>query len=410
MRARFVTIGLLCMTLGLSVAAGQGAQDEAAPYLGEWAVTLHDTGSTFEACWLEFERKDGKLDARMLWRWGSVTGVKSVKIVNGEMQWVRPEFWEEKGKSFDTTYHAKLEDGKLVGWVKMPWGELHRFTGVASVDKVDIAGTWICIADDDSEQIERAVALKQDGDEITGTYDDGMTKAEVKNAKLDGNNLAFEISGEDFFVRCKATVEGDRLRGTYVLGTEPGTFSGKRRRTLGEKIVLFDGKDFAGWHSRDPKRAEPKWAIRDGYMYPLSGGTDIVTDQKFQDFIVHVEYCFPKPHGNSGVYVRGRYEVQALDDYGKGLSEHGCGSIYSRVSPTKNITKPQGTWQSLDITLVGHWITVRHNGETIVENAYLEGITGGALDADDNAPGPIMLQAHGEAVQFRNVVITPLLK
>lgn len=410
MRARFVMLGAVAVILGLAVSMPEAAQAEAAPFLGKWAVTLQNTGSTFEACWLKFERKDGSLDARMLWRWGSVTGVKSVKLVDGELQWVRPEYWEEKDKHVDTTYHAKLAGGKLVGWVKNPDGSVHYFTGVPAVEKVDVAGTWICVADEDGDQLERIIALKQNGEKITGTYDDSVTKALVKNAKLDGNNLAFEIIGDDFYVRCKSVVEGNRIRGTYVLGTEAGTFAGKRQRKLGEKIVLFNGKNLAGWRSRDPKRAKPRWAIRDGYMCPLGDGTDIASERKFDDFKLHVEYRLPRKAGNSGIYVRGRYEVQILDDYNKGVTKHGCGSIYSRVSPTANVTKKFDTWQTLDITFVGRWITVVHNGTTIVDNAYLEGITGGALDSDENAPGPIVLQAHGEAINFKVVEIKPLLK
>lgn len=412
MRGRLVTLLVAFAAVGLVVAAApSGQNDPAAPFLGEWSVKLHNTGTTFEACWLKvFRKEDGKLDMRMLWRWGSVTGVKSVKVADGELQWVRPEWWEEKQKSFDTTYRARIENGKLVGSVKMPWGEVQRFSGVPSIDRVDVEGTWICVADEDPDQIERKLILKQDGNKVSGTYDDGELKGKVVGATLEGNKFSFKIEAGDLSASCQAKIKGDYMSGTWETETDFGTFSGRRKRQLGQKIVLFNGKDFTGWHSRDPKRKKPKWAIRDGYMYPLPGATDIVTDRKFDDFILHVEYRLPKKHGNSGVYVRGRYEVQIYDDYGKGVSKHGCCAIYSRVAPTKNVTKPYGTWQTLDITVVDHWITVVHNGVKVIDNAYLEGITGGALDPNENEPGPIMLQAHGEAVNFRNVVLTPLLK
>jgi len=413
MRVRCATLGIAALALALANAPRlQAARDEAAPFLGEWDVQLHNTGTTFEAAWLKFFREGGKLDARMQWRWGGVTGVKSIKITDGELQWVRPEWWEEKQKNVDTTYHARVENGKLVGWVKMPDGTMIRFTGVPSVDKIDVSGKWVGIADEDPDSIERILVLKQKDGKITGTYDDGEVKAQVKNAKLKGNKLSFEISGQDFHVVCDAVVEGDRMRGEYDLDGEIGTFHAKLQLKEGKKIVLLDGTSLKGWRSRDPKRKKPKWGVKDGYIYPLPGATDIVSTEKFQDFLLHVEYRFPpdEPAGNSGIYVRGRYEVQLLDDHGKGVSPHGAGAIYGRVAPIKNVTKPRGTWQTMDIRLVGKWITVIHNGVVVVDHAYLEGITGGALDAHENEPGPIMLQAHGQKINFRRVEVRPLLR
>lgn len=413
MRKGCVAAVLGLLVFGAMVAPAPGARDALQPFLGEWSIKLSGTGTTFEACWAKFESKNGAPAGQILWRWGSVFTPKNLKLVGDEMQWDKSEYWKknEKGEDLyqDVTYHAKVENGKLSGWARMPTGDMHRFTGVPSVDKVNVAGKWVAIAEDDPDQIERTITVKQKGDKITGTYDDGEVQGDIKNAKLEGNKLSFEIDGADFHVTCEAVAKGDRISGTYDLDGDTGTWTGKRQRKMGEKIVLYNGKDLRGWISRNPKNKTPKWTIKNGRAYPLSGGADIYTRQKFQDFKVRVKYNFPKPNGNSGVYVRGRYEVQLLTDHGRGTQKHGCGAIYSRVSPTKNVTQPQGEPGVMEITLVGQYITVVHNGETIVDNAYLEGITGGALDEHENEPGPLMLQAHGEAVEFLEVEIWPLL-
>jgi hypothetical protein len=122
---------------------------------------------------------------------------------------------------------------------------------------------------------------------------------------------------------------------------------------------------------------------------------------------LHVEFNV-EPKSNSGVYVRGRYEIQILDnpDGKMALDSHGCGGVYSRLSPTVDATKPAGEWQTLDVELVGRQIGVTLNGQRIVEGV-LDGITGGAIDPFEGEPGPIMLQGDHGKVRFRNIVVTP---
>jgi len=410
MRTKDIGVGLLVLTLGLASAVGRTAQDEAAPYLGKWAITLQNTGTTFNACWVNvFRKPDGALDASLLWRWGSVTPVKSVKVVDGALEIVRTEEYQvaKKRVKMDCTYRMKAADGKLEGSVKATDGKTYTFTGVPAVEKVDVAGTWnLGVLERLGRKEYRKLVLKREGTSVTGTLEGEGLAVPISNAKLDGNRLTFAYTWRTA-VNATAEIQGDRISGTMGVRVP---FSGERERKTGETIALFNVKDLTGWHARDPKEATPRWEIKDGYMTPLKGASDIVSDQKFEDFKLHVEYCLPEKGGNSGVYLRGRYEVQAFDDYGKGLDPHGCGAIYSRISPTQNVTKPVGEWNTFDITLVGRWVTVAHNGVTIVDNQHIDGITGGALDTDENAPGPITLQAHGQAVRFRKADVTPLLK
>jgi len=173
-------------------------------------------------------------------------------------------------------------------------------------------------------------------------------------------------------------------------------------------VALFDGKSLAGWHLRDPK-AKNGWAVGNGELAVVEskGNADLVSDRTFQDAKLHVEFNV-EPHSNSGVYVRGKYEVQILDnpDEKMALDSHGCGAVYSRIAPRVDATKPAGEWQTYDIIMVGRQITVLLNGTEVVKGA-VEGVTGGAISPFEEEPGPLMLQGDHGKVRFRNLVLTP---
>ena len=115
------------------------------------------------------------------------------------------------------------------------------------------------------------------------------------------------------------------------------------------------------------------------------------------------------PEGsNSGVYLRGIYEVQVMDSYGKELDSHNMGGLYSRIAPSEAAEKPAGEWQKLDITLFKRYLTVILNGKTIIDNQPVKGVTGGALTSDQFSPGPILLQGDHGTVSYRNIVLTPI--
>jgi hypothetical protein len=183
-------------------------------------------------------------------------------------------------------------------------------------------------------------------------------------------------------------------------------FTAERKVTWAEPIAVFNGKNLDGWKPLgDP--AKSGWKAIDGVMVNTKGGSaNIVTTSKFRDFKLHVEFKVPEG-GNSGVYLRGRHEIQVADSAGKKPDWHGCGSIYSRIAPSENACKPASEWQTFDVTLLGNYVTVVHNGKTIIDNQEIEGITGGAIDSDEMAPGPIYLQGdHGE-IAYRKIILTP---
>ena len=177
--------------------------------------------------------------------------------------------------------------------------------------------------------------------------------------------------------------------------------------TWGAPLTVFDGKSLAGWSLRDPK-AKMGWAVVNGELAVVEpkGNADLVSDGKFQDLKLHLEFNV-EAQSNSGVYLRGRYEVQILDDPTKTTEEHGCGALYSRIAPKLDATKPAGEWQTFDLTLVGRQLTVVLNGKTIIDKAEVDGITGGAINPFEGEPGPLMLQGDHGKVRFRNIVVTP---
>jgi hypothetical protein len=208
---------------------------------------------------------------------------------------------------------------------------------------------------------------------------------------------------------------GEKLSG--VVGDENGKtiqWTGVRAPALspaktvawGKPVQLFNGKDLTGWKQRN--KAHPNcWSVAGGAMTNKMPCADIISDQKFTDFKLHVEFQVPA-NGNSGVYLRGRYETQISDGYQQAIDSLRMGAIYGWLKPTVDAAKKPGEWQTLDITLVGRKVTIAFNGQTIIDNETIPGITGGALDSDEGAPGPIMLQGDHTTVLYRKVEITPV--
>jgi len=190
--------------------------------------------------------------------------------------------------------------------------------------------------------------------------------------------------------------------------------------------VLFNGKDLNNWHTREGKPAG--WEVSDGVMTVVKGTGDVVTDEKFTDFRLHVEWMEPdmpdatgQAKGNSGVYLQGRYEIQVLDSYGIEVPGRGdCGGVYDQFAPLVNACKPALEWQSYDIIFraarfddsgeleSNARVTVLQNGVVIQNNVEVKGPTGGAMDEELDEPGPLLLQDHGNPVKYRNVWLVPL--
>ena len=171
-------------------------------------------------------------------------------------------------------------------------------------------------------------------------------------------------------------------------------------------ISLFNGKDLTGWKMRNPN-AKETWKANDGVLDNTDKGSDLYTEQKFKDFQLHIEFKVPKG-GNSGVYLRGRYEIQVADSFGGKPEPGSCGGIYGQYAPSENASKPADEWQSFDVTLVGMQLTVLHNGKKIHDNVTLKGDTGGSMGGKAEDAGPLMLQGDHTKIQYRNIKVKPI--
>ncbi len=210
--------------------------------------------------------------------------------------------------------------------------------------------------------------------------------------------------------------------------TTPKPFEGKRIPPLparpdpgavkyGDPLSLIQSDSLNGWTLTNPAQ-KSGWRVEDGVLIneapqeegkPHIGYGNLRTEAEFEDFNLKLEVNVPAG-GNSGVYLRGIYEIQVSDNYGKPPSMHGMGGIYSRIAPSISAEKPAGEWQAMDITLLERHVTVKLNGTVIIDNAPLLGCTGGALWSDQFRPGPIYLQGDHSSVQYRDIVLRPILK
>lgn len=248
----------------------------------------------------------------------------------------------------------------------------------------------------------------------------GLTDHATPLAKVQfsGGELEFvSPKGEEGY-REDMTFKGKVLGGQLV-GTVTGTsgtswpWVGRRAPTLkqaaapvwGQPITLFNGKDFTGWRFSDPHTAN--WKVENGELVSHGHGAEIITTSKFEDFKIHLEFnCAAE--SNSGLFLRGRYEVQIETDSVQEPPSHHTGGVYGFLDPTPELPRKPGQWRTFDVTLVGRTITVVQDGQTIIDHKEIPGITGGALDSHEELPGPIYLQGSEEGrVAFRNIVLTP---
>jgi hypothetical protein len=208
-------------------------------------------------------------------------------------------------------------------------------------------------------------------------------------------------------------LDGDRIVGSMTMGDgQTVTWTGTRAPSLrrseppvwGEPVTLFNGTSLEGWQPIG--RRESEWSAVDGILRNAKSGANLVSTQKFDDFKLHLEFRVPTG-ANSGVYLRGRYELQVDDAAGREPSSHHLGGLYGFIAPSENVARAAGEWQSMDVTLVGRMLTFVLNGTTVICNQEIPGITGGALDNAEAEPGPLLLQGDHGPVEYRNIVITP---
>ncbi len=298
------------------------------------------------AGWLEVTREGGYIDSKILWRWGSVYPVDYSMIFMGNLLLVHGE---------DVVREKDARGNPLRTQHPIYWFD---------VEKVGL-------------------------DEIKGSANfpnpDGI---ELESVSFTGKRIP-------------------------PCGEAPDL----KQIKYGKPVTLFNGKNLEGWELLDP-HAVNGWTVSDGILFNhpvqkqgqehISYG-NLRTVDTFGDFKLSLEVNVPAG-SNSGVYLRGIYEVQVVDSYKKALDPHNMGALYSRITPSEAAEKPAGKWQEMEMTLCQRHLTVVLNGKTIIDNQPVEGVTGGAMSADEFIPGPIYLQGdHGE-VSYRNIVLTPIVE
>ncbi len=270
---------------------------------------------------------------------------------------------------------------------------------------------------------------------MASAYVDGDTLHVTRVYDVERKDADGTVAWKDTFTEViLAKVSGDNLHLTQIRphsngkGVNRREFTGKRipplppkpnlsRAKYGKPIALFDGTNLDKWKLTNPRQTNG-WSVKDGILVNnpaqqkgkrhISYG-NLRTVAEFEDFNLKLEVKVSKRE-NSGIYLRGIYEIQVSDTYGRSLDSHNMGGVYSRIKPILSAEKPAGQWQTMNITLLDRHVTVKLNNKVIIDNEPLLGCTGGAMWSDEFKAGPIYLQGDHTGINYRNIVLTPITK
>ena len=279
-------------------------------------------------------------------------------------------------------------------------------------------GRWdISIATPDGEKPSWLEVEESGRDQLVGRFVGVVGSARpISVIAVNGDSLSFAIPYQwedgNGNLSVRGAVHGNDLSGTMTF-PDGKTYSwtamraprldGRATPAWGTPVRLLHANDLGGWH---PSGTTNQWKVVNGVLSSPKSGSNLITDRKFGDFKLHVEFRYPK-ESNSGVYLRGRHEVQIQDDFGNPPANDRFSGVYGFISPSVISARPAGEWQTYDITLIGRMVTVVANGKQVICNQEIPGITGGALDSHEGEPGPLFLQGDHGPVDYRNIVITP---
>ena len=298
---------------------------------------------------------------------------------------------------------------------------------VAAQEVKEFLGRWdMTVTPATGKPYPQWMELTENGDKIEGRVQPrGGAWRPIVGAKVESGKLIVTLGegGPDSAIRWELTSpSSDKLTGIEKHGDAGGPMLAGVKAPLLDRPIpkkwtkpkpLFDGKDLNGWEPIGNVENN-KWVARNGELVndnpevpgqKVHGAANIMTTSKFQDFKLHIEVNCPEG-GNSGIYLRGRYELQVGTEGGK-LPSHEMGAIYSYYPPPEGSVNGLGKWTTFDITLVGRHVTVLRDGKMYHDNVELPGPTGGALDSNEAEPGPIYLQGdHHGVIAYRNITIS----
>jgi len=288
-------------------------------------------------------------------------------------------------------------------------------SGAAGAQSNPFVGTWNITPEAPATGVYWLEVKDEGGKPAVMFLNRGGSPVAAEGAKVSGDELTFMVGGT---AQNRPTVTlraaGNKVTGTVgttkVAGDRPPTWGAcdaNASQSFGKPVTLFDGKSLDAWGVQMANRPIG-WSIEEGVMTNAPKANNLVSKEQFRDFRLDAEYKVSEK-GNSGIYLRGRYEMQVLDDIGRTDDrEHGHMSIYSAKAPLVNASKRAGEWQTVQITIVGNCVSATLNGQKIHDNSKIARITGGALDARESEAGPVMIQGDHEKVWYRKVVVTPI--
>ena len=236
-------------------------------------------------------------------------------------------------------------------------------------------------------------------DAVTGAFRFGLPPQWEKRT----SNIVFEGRLENDMLKGETT--NDKGQTIQWQARRAPSMESSGRIRWGKRIKLFNGRDLSGWKTRHPELPNG-WVVRKGLLTNATPGNDLMTEETFSDFKLRAEFRYPEG-SNSGIYLRGRHEVQIEDNYGMTPDSHRIGGIYGFLAPHINASRKPGRWQDMEITLLGRLVTVKLNGKTVISEQVIPGITGGALESHEGQPGPILVQGDHGVVEFRRLDLIP---
>lgn len=280
-----------------------------------------------------------------------------------------------------------------------------------------LEGKWDLIMTKDGKEMPSWLEVKHSGNNtLVGRFVYAFGSARpIAEVMVNEDQFNFSIppqwepEGQD--MQFEGKMNDGNITGTMIYtdgskatwkGTPQPLFENKPNSVWGEPMNLLNMDNLEGWHAM----GDNQWEINDGILKSPKSGSNLVTDEEFQDFKLHIEFRYPEG-SNSGVYLRGRYEVQITDSYGKQPSDIEFGAVYGFLQPNAMTSNPAGQWQVYDITLVGNRVSIVANGIPVITDQIIPGITGGALDSAEGEPGPFMLQGDHGLIEYRNIIVMP---
>ncbi|OYZ51929.1 MAG: hypothetical protein B7Y15_04230 [Bacteroidetes bacterium 24-39-8] len=290
-------------------------------------------------------------------------------------------------------------------------------TASVQADGTAMQGRWDLTIEKDGKQLPSWLEVQHSGTHtfigrFVYAFGSARPVAEIKFTK---NHFSFSIPPQwepgNTNMEFEGEFEGDHLKGTMLYtdgkkysftGTKAPSLKREKAIQWGSPISLIGKSDMNEWIAMGANQ----WTVANGVLTSAKSGSNLMSKKTFEDFKLHLEFRYPKG-SNSGVYLRGRYEVQIVDSKGMEPWNDEFSAVYGFLPANEMVAKDAGEWQTYDITLVGRMVTVVANGKTVISLATIPGITGGAIDSKEGEPGPLMIQGDHGPIEFRNIVITP---